>query len=181
MSSELLKIVVRSIFLFTSRDRAIDQANRLLDRYLGLAEGLSVEQRQCAVLVPPMRGVDEDMRQWSFFMILQHNAIVNRCISAIVEQLARNAPELSGAAVMDPRKDVMPSSSAGVEQVMAFRKSVHEHVEMLKGLGKLRGTRTAPHPVFGAFDAHMWNCMFSFHLRVHYNQAEYVVRDVKHE
>ena len=31
-----------------------------------------------------MRGVDEDMRRWSFFMILEHNAIVNRSITASV-------------------------------------------------------------------------------------------------
>jgi hypothetical protein len=39
----------------------------------------------------------------------------------------------------------------------------------------LRGTGTSPHPVFGDFDAHKWNCMFTFHLGLHLPQAEYVV------
>jgi hypothetical protein len=52
---------------------------------------------------------------------------------------------------------------------------------MVKDLGELRGTKTTPHPIFGDFDAHKWNCMFSFHLRLHYKQAAYVVRTAKAE
>jgi hypothetical protein len=176
MSRLFLKLVVHSLFFVTTRDRVIGQANRFLSCYLGLAEGLSLEAGCRPVEVPPMPGVDEDMRRWSFFMILEHNAIVSRSISAIVEQLVRGEPKLSGMAAIDPKKGVMPSSSAGEEQAVAFRKSVNEHLEMLRGLGKLRGTKTVPHPIFGDFDAHKWNCMFSFHLAIHYKQAKFVLR-----
>jgi hypothetical protein len=46
----------------------------------------------------------------------------------------------------------------------------------VKGLERLRGTETAHHPIFGDFDAHKWNCMFSFHLGLHHKQAVHVVR-----
>lgn len=176
MSSLFLKLVVRSLFVVTTRDRAISQANRYLQGYLKLAEGLSPVAGSRLVEVPPMPGVDEDMRRWSFFMILEHNVIVARCISAIVGQLVRAEPRLSGAAASDMKKGVMPSFSAGEEQVVAFRKSVHDHLDTLKSLSTLRGTKTAPHPIFGEFDAHKWNCMFSFHLGIHYRQASFVVR-----
>lgn len=120
-----------------------------------------------------MPGVDEDMRRWSFFMILEHNAIVNRAITATVAQLAQGeAP--SGAAMIDPKKDVMPSVESGESQVESFADSVRQHLHTVKNLGNLRGTNTAPHPVFGAFDAHQWNCMFVVHLGLHLRQAEYV-------
>ena len=111
-------------------------------------------------------------------MILEHNVIVNRSISAIIGQLVHNET-LSGAAIIDPKKDVMPSQSAGIDQLDLFRESVDEHVSMVRGIGKLRGTKTKPHMIFGDFDAHKWNCMFSFHLRIHYNQAKHVVTAVK--
>ena len=121
-----------------------------------------------------MPGIDEDMRKWSYFMILEHNAIVNRVITAIVVQLARGeAP--SGAAMIDPKKDVMPSTLAGDSQIQLFADSVWQHLDAVKDLKSLRGTRTAPHPVFGAFDAHQWNCMFAFHLDLHLRQARFVV------
>ena len=175
MNKLFIKAVVRSLFIMTSRNRALNQAKRFLNDYLELADGLSREVGMLSVAVPPMRGVDEDMRDWSFYMILEHNAIVNRSISATIQQLV-HGEALSGAAAIDIKKDVMPSRSAAEEQLEELKNSVNEHVGVVANLGKLRGTKTAPHPIFGDFDAHKWNCMFSFHLSLHYKQAEYVVR-----
>ena len=175
MNSIIIKTVVRSILILTSRNRARNQAMVISRNYLDLANGLDREIGIRSVRVPPMRGVDEDMRDWSFYMILGHNAIVNRSISATIQELVRGE-DLSGAAKIDPKRDVMPSQSAAEEQLGEFKSSVNEHVAIVANLGKLRGTLTAPHPIFGDFDAHMWNCMFSFHLSLHYKQAEHVVR-----
>lgn len=40
----------------------------------------------------------------------------------------------------------------------------------------LRGTAKYPHPLFGLYDAHMWHAMFGFHLKLHYKQAQMLVR-----
>lgn len=176
MKKLILRRIVRTLFVLTSRNRAVSQARHVCDAYMQLAQSLKPGAGTWIVEVPPMPGVDEDMRRWSFYMLLEHNAIVNRTISAIVQQLARNEP-LSGAARIDPKKDVMPSPSAGEDQVQAFLNSVEAHLKVLPTLCRLRGTRTTPHPVFGRFDAHKWNCMFSFHMKVHYRQAICIVRD----
>jgi hypothetical protein len=180
MSNLLIKAVIRTLFAFTSREKALEKSESILRRYLKLSDGLSMEVGRVCVQVPPMRGVDEDMRRWSFFMILEHNAIVNRSITATVVQLARGEA-LSGPATLDPKKDVMPSSSADESQIEIFADSVTKHIEAVKNLRQLRGTRTSPHPIFGQFDAHKWNCMFAFHLGLHLPQAEYVVRKVRAE
>jgi len=127
-----------------------------------------------------MRGVDEDMRQWSFFMILEHNAIVNRSITASVVQLA-NGELLTGPATIDVKKGVMPSGTADESQIGLFAESVTSHIASVKRLKQLRGTRTSPHPIFGRFDAHKWNCMFAFHLGLHLPQAKYVSDRAKAE
>jgi len=173
MSNLLLNAAVRTSFLLTSRNRASQKAEAFLQEYLRLCRSLSKEDGQQCVEVPWMPGIDEDMRKWSYFMILEHNAIVNRAITATVVQLARGeAP--SGAAMIDPKKEVMPSISAGVSQIEFFADSVRQHLNAVKALKSLRGTRTAPHPVFGSFDAHQWNCMFAFHLGLHLRQAKYI-------
>ena len=180
MSDALLRTVVRVLFFATSRERVAKQASASLATYSNLANGLGEEDGRRTVRVPPMRGVDEDMREWSFFMILEHNRIVNRCITSIVRQLAMGEP-LSGDSVIDPKSDVMPSPDVGPDVVERFRNSVHEHLEAVASLGKLRGTRTTRHPVFGEFDAHQWNCMFALHLKIHIPQATHVVRTVRAE
>ena len=139
MSNLLIKTAIRTIFTFTSREKALEKSEIILQRYARLADGLSREAGQRCIEVPPMRGVDEDMRKWSFFMILEHNAIVNRSITATVVQLARGE-ELSGAATINPKTDVMPSSSADASQFKDFADSVTKHIEAVKSLNRLRGT-----------------------------------------
>jgi len=175
MSNIFLKTAMRTLFACSGRATALQQCESLLGRYLALAPGLSEEARRRTVEVPWMPGVDEDMRRWSFFMILEHNAIVNRAITANVVQLARGE-DPSGAAIIDEKNEVMPSASAGPSQVDAFARSVRQHVEAVAALPVLRGTKTSLHPLFGPFDAHQWNCMFAFHLRLHLRQARFVVQ-----
>jgi hypothetical protein len=110
-------------------------------------------------------------------MILEHNAIVNRSIAKVVQDLARGV-EPTGAGNIDPKRDVMPSVSPGIEQIGAFQSSVEDYLQMVSELGPLRGTLTKRHPVFGMFDAHKWHCMFGFHLMIHRRQVEYVVKKV---
>ncbi len=178
MSNLLIKAAVRTLFLCQSRDQALRQSEVLLGQYTALAKGLSKEAGRLSVEVPPMRGVDEDMRRWSFFMLLEHNTIVNRSITAAVVQLA-NGESLSGPATIDVKKGVMPSSSADESHVELFAQSVADHIAAVQNLGNLRGTKTSQHPIFGQFDAHKWNCMFAFHLRIHLPQARFVAEKAK--
>lgn len=180
MSNPFIKTAVRTLFTFTSQAKALQQSEVLLLQYKELADGISNEAGRRCFEVPPMRGVDEDMRKWSFYMILEHNTIVNRSITATVVQLARGE-RLSGPATLNPKKDVMPTSMADESQIEVFADSVNRHMEAVKSLKRLRGTGTSPHPIFGEFDAHKWNCMFAFHLGLHLPQAEYVVGKARAE
>jgi hypothetical protein len=178
MKQMLIKAAVRTSFLLSTRTRAAAGIRRWLAHYLALADVLDPPQGRQVVRVPPMLGVDEAMRNWSFFMLLEHNAIVNRSITDIVCSLARGR-QPQGPGAMDPKKDVMPALSAGPEQVAAFRASVQEHLAAVAELGRLRGTPVRRHSVFGMLDAHGWHCMFGLHLKVHVRQAETVVRTVR--
>ena len=112
------------------------------------------------------------MRGWTFFMILRHNTIVNNAISANIRRLALG--ESAPAKKFDHKHDVMPAEDCGIEQIAIFKASVLSHLESIRPLGELRGTKTKDHPRFGSFDAHKWNCMFAFHLKVHLRQAMFV-------
>jgi hypothetical protein len=180
MSNLLIKVAIRTLFTFTSCEKALKKCEHYLRQYLELAEHTSKEAGQLCVEVPPILGVDEDMRRWSFFMLLEHNAIVNRSITAAVVQLAKGEA-LSGPAKINPKKDVMPSVGADESKIKDFSDSVSRHIEAVKNLKNLRGTATSPHPIFGEFDAHKWNCLFAFHLGLHLRQAEYVVSRAKAE
>jgi len=174
MSHPIIKAVIRTKFLLTSRQKASGMIRKNADAYLDLADRFGSVSAMEPVTVPPMIGVDPEMRGWSFFQILEHNAIVNRSISAMVGALALGK-EPAGAALIDPKTDVLPKGLSGREQVEAFRGSVDDHIALVESLPSLRGTAERPHPVFGPFDAHKWHCMFGLHLRLHLNQARKIL------
>jgi hypothetical protein len=174
-----IRSAVRTRFRLTSRNQASDQIRKLLAGYLLLIESIDLEAGRLPVRVAPMLGVDEEMRDWSMFMILEHNVIVNRSISAIVTSLA-NDEEPAGIGVADPKRDVMPSADPGKTQIQAFQSSVETHLEIVSRLTRLRSTPTYRHPVFGQLNAHGWHCMFGLHLDIHRNQAKAVCNTINH-
>ncbi|HSO18894.1 MAG TPA: hypothetical protein VLT88_05530 [Desulfosarcina sp.] len=177
MNQSLIKAAVRARFLLTGRNQADRRIRAALSRYLSLARGIDSAHGRRHVRVPPMPGVDEDMRDWSFFMILEHNIIVNRSISAVVDRLVQGLPT-AGAGAIDAKKDVMPTADAGAEQVAALKTSVENYLRMASGPVRLRGTATVRHPIFDDLDAHGWHCMFGLHLEIHLRQARAVVRAI---
>ncbi|WP_411827121.1 DinB family protein [Luteolibacter sp. AS25] len=172
MKNTILKIVIRSRFAITSQASVEKQTRKVLREYLQLAQGMDDERGSTPTRVKRMIGVDEDMRGWSFFEILRHNAIVNQSISATVRRLALKEP--APTRKFDTKKDVMPEQDCGVEQIGLFKSSVLDHLAMVEELGDLKGRETSTHPVFGPLNAHGWNCMFPFHLRLHFKQARSV-------
>lgn len=172
-----MMMAVRTRFALTSRNKASTQIRKSLGAYLALSRQISLEQGAVSIEVPRMLGIDEEMCNWSFFMILEHNAIVNRGITSIVEHLARGEePEDAGG--IDMKRDVLPSRNPGEEQLQLFRTSVEGHLQIIPSLGRLRGGLRTRHPIFGRFDAHNWHCMFGLHLYLHYKQAESVIRKI---
>ncbi|MDB4512172.1 DinB family protein [Arenicella sp.] len=176
MASAIIRTLVSTRFALTKREKADRKIRDELRLYLEIADALDPEVGAREVEVPSMLGVDDDMRRWSFFMILEHNVIVNRRVTSAIKRLANDEPPAEDAKYFDVKKDVMPSASPGIEQVAAFRESVEEHLEKVAALPKLKGTATSPHSIFGPFDAHKWHCMFGFHLEIHRKQAEAVMR-----
>ena len=177
MSDAIIKFAVRTIFTVTSRDHARKRAEQYRQAYLDLAESITPEQGRISVEVPPMKGIDEDMRRWSFFQVLEHNTITNRIFTLATKRLAEGKE--FPMRKIDPKKDVMPGEDPGEEEAEAFFASIDDHLNRVEKLGSLRGTRISPHPVFGDFDAHKWNCMFTFHLGLHLKQAAYVVQEAR--
>lgn len=176
MTRALIKVAIRARFVVTSRAMADAQIKKASAFYLDHAANVGELAGRRRVLVPRMLGVDPDMRNWSFFMILEHNAIVNRSMTAVTASLARGETP-SGRGAINPKTDVLPSADPGPEQIEAFRQSVADHLTTVAALESLRGSRTHKHPLFGDFDAHRWHCMLGFHLGVHRKQTALVLRE----
>lgn len=170
--STFLKYPVRILFGLTSKHKAFQNTRAFSSEYMDLATQLG-SKAGISKKVPKMIGVDEDMREWSFFQLLEHHVIVNRSITNLICALVADVPE-SELPTIDIKHDVMPGPDAGVEQVEAFHQSVEDHLQRVSALSDLRNTGTFDHPMFGSFTAHQWTCLFAFHLKIHLRQARFL-------
>ena len=171
------KAILRKVVRFKLSRQSVKEATKLAEKmksyYLELVQEVSVDQGKRVVVVPESMGVDSDMTHWSYFQLLEHNAIVNRNITRVVRALmtGEGAEQLDE---FDTKKDVLPSAETGQESVEDFTKSVDEHIAYIGEFGHLKSSARRDHPIFGAFDAHMWHGMFGLHLKVHANQAKMI-------
>lgn len=174
MKEVLLKSLIQMQFSLMSCGAANRRIKKMGKAYRQIGDALVPEAGRITIAVPPMPGVDEEMRGWSYFQLLEHNTIVNRQITLVTSALARGKEPTGG--IKDPKRDVLPGESPGPEQLEAFRQSVDQHLRIVAKLGSLRTTAVYSHPLFGPFTAHKWHCMFGFHLLVHLKQARIIMR-----
>ncbi len=161
--------IIRARMFLMSRKAASALARREADRTLEIVESHdAVSPRK----VSRMLGVDPEMQGWSLLEILEHNAIVNERLTDVVATLARGREVVTH---FDIKTDVLPGSPEGVDQVERFRRSVDEHIRIVDGLLRLRGTVQFRHPIFGLLDAHGVHALFGLHLMLHRRQAEKAV------
>ena len=89
MLRALVKLIIRTRFRFSRREAVCAQIRKTGEIYLEIAEKIDPELASTPKEVPALFGVDEDMRHWSFYQVLEHNVIVNRNITLLVQSLAR--------------------------------------------------------------------------------------------
>ncbi len=175
MKKKVMRLGIKLYFNLSSREKVVDRIEKYLKRYMELVGRVCGEGKK-KIHVPSMIGLDKDMRDWSLYMILEHNVKVNESIKKIVYRLSRGE-KLRPEEEIDPKVDVMPEDS-GMEQVDEFKRSVEDYLQVIADLGELKGSIKKDHPVFGPLDAHQWHCMFAFHLGIHLRQAEYIVKAI---
>ena len=172
----LLKKIIKTKLALTSRAAASAQIRREAELTVRAAEDLGSELAGTPSTVPRMPGVDEDMRNWSVLQIIEHNVIVNRVFTEIIDTICQGQVWVSDR---DPKKDVMPSETPSFSIVKEFTESVNQYLVVVEKYPKLRGIGSFPHPVFGQFDAHMTHAMTGFHLWIHRRQADVVVKQLR--
>ncbi len=172
----LLELAIRVKLKRTSRDKATAQIRKEVEKTLAAAATLGEELSAKPCHVPKMPGVDEEMRDWSIYQLIEHNTIVNRIFADVIEAIAQEKEYVSD---IDPKHDVLPSELPGPEVIEPFQQSVADYFKTLGNFPMLKNVGKWEHPVFGDFDARMTHAMCGFHLFLHRRQAERIVSILK--
>ena len=170
-----LKAFLKTYALFASKATATERMRRERKAILLLVKTLNPEEGSQRVLIDRIRGIEDNSRFWSVFMVLEHLAIVNAGILAIIETLCANQAYPQEVHIAD----VKPDEKADILSIKAFDNSVTHYLSKVSTLPNLRMSRQHPHPWFGPLNAHSWHCLASVHHSIHYQQICAILKKLR--
>ncbi|NJM09603.1 MAG: hypothetical protein HC883_01495 [Bdellovibrionaceae bacterium] len=124
------------------------------NKIIALASGIPFTLHSIRVLVPVQAGLLNDTRYWSIAMTLEHLIMIDKMAKEIIIRLALGqVPDLNV-----PVKSVAPTGKIEPEKVFEdYRLSVPLRLdEMDEAFIDSKCEVTAPHPIFGDFNARQW-------------------------
>lgn len=145
------------------------------ERLVATARTLPQDQWQRQVLIPRIAGLEDNSRNWSAAMVLQHVVIVDTEIREILTALSE------GKALGRETRiaEVKPISNAGQEQLAQVEQALAAYLERIATIKGLHTVRRHAHPWFGPLDGHGWHTLAAVHTMIHRRQLESVVRIIK--
>lgn len=154
-----------------SKDRLSRWLQHETARSISLAASLPRPLSSRRVLTPRLTGLEDDSRNWSANMVLQHLFIVIGGIRQLSEALADDQAFAREVRIAD----VKPEPAAGPEQQLLLRHAVDEYTALIDSLGDLRSAGRHTHPWFGRLDLRGWHALSAMHATAHRRQLQHIV------
>jgi len=168
----LLRVYVKPFIAAKSSPEASKKTfEKVTEKILKEVEGLTAEELNQKVLVPPQAGLEDSSRFWSIAMTLEHLGIVGRKLSLAVTALSQNLP-INEKADIGKLKPFGQMSSA--ESLQDFKKFALEEFSKLPLPGLNPGNRFH-HPWFGMMNNREWYWLLGVHQGLHLKQ----IREIK--
>ena len=171
-------IIARLVFGWLRRRNTREQAAEVFRRerevILRLASRCDPESGSRPVLIDRLRGMEDNSRFWSVFMVVDHLRIVNGGISKVILLLGRGQTPERQLRIAD----VKPSPHADQEVIGEFEQACARFERHAAKLSDLRTALRYAHPWFGPLDASGWHFLAGFHMQLHRRQIEQILRQL---
>lgn len=149
---------------FENATAIFEKEGRRIEDLCGL---FTPEQFTRRVLVPPLPGIEDNSRNWSAAMLVEHLVSVGDAVSKVLVFLSRGqvppfAVDIAG---------VKPKGTKGIGVMTDFRRLLADYPVLVRtDLPRPPDAPHFAHPWFGELDIHQWHCLSAMHLRVHRRQ-----------
>lgn len=173
---------VAKYFLFPAiyKSTSLEEAKRLFeierDKILNLVSGIDNEHAQSRVLIPRLRGLEDNSRYWSCAMVIEHLDIVGCGITDIILGLT------SGGIKKDPVliQDVKPNPAVSLDKAISgFDKTADRFLRDIE-LSQIDNHPSVKfaHPWFGPMNARQWYILAGRHQAVHRQQIKAILEKI---
>ncbi|AFL74371.1 DinB family protein [Thiocystis violascens] len=141
-------------------------------RAIVLSRRLPREQASRIVTIRRFPGIEDSSRHWSVYMTLDHLAMVNTAITALLHAMCSGCDH----EIEIQNEDVWPHADVGSDRIQALGATVERYSRLIERLGPLNARARHPHPWFGPLTARQWHALAAIHNRTHRIQIEKIVR-----
>ena len=141
-------------------------------RLLHLTKALPGDVLGQRVLIGPLVGIEDNSRNWSAEMVLEHLIEAGSVFAEFMVELSNGEkPQIK----MDVAA-VKPEGGKGIHILEDYKHFLEDYAETLsEDIGDMRSTLTHPHPWLGELTAHRWHCLAAVHQTVHRRQMERLI------
>lgn len=162
-------------FVAAKTDWNISEARfyRLTNQINTELEGLTEDQLQKKILVPPQQGLEDSSRYWSIAMALEHLVIVGKGIFYAINELSAHRAPFGKAdtAAVKP----LGKMSAQDTQLLFERFCTTDYKKMIDTIQDRNSDLKFQHPWFGPMNAKQWFWLLPIHHNIHLKQ----IREIK--
>ncbi len=138
-----------------------------LAKIMAAAEAFPVAARQIPVLIPRLSGLEDSSRYYSPAMVLEHVALVDSGVSAVIASLGKQIvpPQAPNTA------NVKPSPGIAWATAVAQLQKATEIFEVCLNTN-FASSAVLPHPWFGPLTAWQWAQFLPIHHGIHLAQLK---------
>lgn len=123
------------------------------------------------ILIQRPKGLEDNSRNWSILMILDHLRIVHHAFIDVISKLANEQippGKVSTAAVK-------PDPTVTLDVIAKYEASCDALLETIASIKSFKTKARYPHPWFGPMDAHGWHALAGSHMTIHRIQIQRIL------
>lgn len=162
--------IVRKIFTW---EMALKLLKREVNIIQKLVQNLEKDFHQEQLLIDRVFAIEEDTRQYSVNMILEHLTIAGVAIKMVIERLSQEQefPREIKIEAVKPKEN----KENQLKEFIVFYESYFNFIE---SLDKKKSKVTKKHPWFSEFNNFDWSVFMFMHTYIHRRQIEVTIKEI---
>jgi hypothetical protein len=167
-------VLVPSVRILITWDIALFLLRRelkIIDKLLKPIDKTLLTQK---TLIDRTFAIEDDTRQFSINMVLEHLEIAGNKIKNVIKTLSLEKEFIEDIKI----ENVKPKQNAN-NQYESFKEFYQEYISFIKSLDKKQSIKKKRHPWFVEFNNYDWSVFMYMHTFIHRRQIEAIIKEIK--
>lgn len=164
-------ILVPFVRIFMTWDIALFLLKREVDIIQDLVNRLDKEICSKKVIIDRTFAIEDDTRQFSVNLVLEHLTITGNALMVLIETLSNEKEFLKDITI-----EMVKPKENKLDQINDFMKFYESYIIFIKNLPKTQSKMKKKHPWFVEFNNYDWNIFMYMHTFIHRRQIQAIIK-----